>query len=372
MKMQSSTLKKNTRPHWAIIHPFQLRLQRGIETYVWGLTEALAKTGIEIDVITWHGPLPVPESVKEAGVKIVTMPEPRYFESFFASFFYLTQLLKNHYDHVLVHFAGYGEGPSLNLMHWFKKPPYSVVFHFPPNLVPHRYAEFRRWHFDRDAEHLIAVSNSTASEVADWSGRQVDVIGHGVDSSFFCPDAELRKKTREQLGIPDDALVLITVAALEERKGIQWGIRAMQAYPSIYYLVVGDGPYSDKLKQLAVSLNLEKRILFLGFQLDVKPYLAASDLGSLLAYGEAFGLVLLEYAAMELPIVTSCHDPFPEIIQDAWGTIVDEQNTVMLSNLLDELSNPEKRQSMGKSAREWAIKEHNWDEIAAQYRELIR
>jgi phosphatidylinositol alpha-1,6-mannosyltransferase len=167
-------------------------------------------------------------------------------------------------------------------------------------------------------------------------------------------------------------LVLITVAALEERKGIQWGIRAMQADPSVYYLVVGDGPYADKLKQLAASLNLEKRILFLRFQLDVKPYLAASDLGFLLAYGEAFGLVLLEYAAMELPIVTSCHAPFPEIIQAAWGAMVDEQNIVMLSDILDELSDPEKRHCMGKSAREWVIKEHNWDEIAASYRALIR
>lgn len=367
------TSKTNTKPHWAIIHPFQLRLQRGIETYVWGLSAALARSGVDVDIITWSGPLRVPEDVRRAGVRLVVIPRLRYFEGFFASLYYAVYLLKNHYDHVFVHFADYGEGAALNLVRWFTKPPYSVVFHFPPSLVPHRYAEFRRWHFDRDAVHLIGVSNSTSREVADWSGRQVDVIGHGVDSNIIRPDSKLRKRTREQLGIPDDALVLITVAALEERKGIQWGIQALGVLPSIYYLVVGEGSYCDKLKQLAASLNLEDRVLFQGFHLDVKPFLAASDLGLLLADGEAFGLVLLEYASMELPIITSQHEPFPEIIQNTWGCMVNEKDPVAVSEKIDELlENPVLRKQMGEAARIWAVKEHSWDEVASKYQGLVR
>ncbi|MDO9545360.1 MAG: glycosyltransferase family 4 protein, partial [Pelolinea sp.] len=280
--------------------------------------------------------------------------------------------LKNRYDHVFNHFAGYGEGAALNLIRKWKEQHYSVVFHFPPSLVPHRYVEFRNWHINRDADYLIGVSEGTAREVSNWSGRQVDVIGHGANASYFSPDPELRKKTRRQLGIPDDALVLITVAALEERKGDQWVIRAMQAHSSAYYLVVGDGPFASELKQLATSLHLEKRVLFLGFQLDVKSFLAASDIAFLLSYGEASSISLLEYAAMELPIVTSRHEPFPELLQDAWGHMVDEQNTSAVSDLITDLSDSERRGRMGKSAREWVIREHNWDDIAGKYRALIQ
>ncbi|MDO9546671.1 MAG: glycosyltransferase, partial [Pelolinea sp.] len=82
------TSKISNKPHWAIIHPFQLRLQRGIETYVWGLSAALARSGVEVDIITWDGPLTVPEDVKAAGVQIFAMPNFRYFEGFFASIYY--------------------------------------------------------------------------------------------------------------------------------------------------------------------------------------------------------------------------------------------------------------------------------------------
>jgi len=330
-------------------------------------------SGVDVDIITWGGPNLVPEGVRQVGVQVIVMPGLRYFEGFFASIFYLIQLLKNHYDHVFVHFAGYGEGLALKVVRWFKKQPFSAVFHFPPSLVPNRYVEFQRWHIDRDADHLIGVSNSTAREVAEWSGRNVDVIEHGVDSDFFKPDPELRKKTRQQLGIPEDSPVLVTAAALEERKGIQWVIRAIETIPSVYYLVVGDGLHLEKLKQLQKSLNLENRVIFLGFQLEVKKFFAASDIALLLSYGEASPVSLLEYAAMELPVFTSRYEPFPEIIQETWGCMVDEKNTAAVSQKIEELlHNLLLRKQMGKAARSWVMEQHNWDEIASKYKGLVK
>ena len=101
------------------------------------------------------------------------------------------------------------------------------MFHFPPSLVPHRYREFEKWRFHRDAVNLIAVSQSTAAEIKQWAGRPCVVIEHGVDTKRFSPDIVLRKQVRNQLGISMDAPILISVAALEERKGIQWGIQAL-------------------------------------------------------------------------------------------------------------------------------------------------
>jgi glycosyltransferase involved in cell wall biosynthesis len=357
--------------HWAFIHPFQLRLQRGIEVYLWNLSVALASAGIQVDILTWDGPLAVPQYAQTPGITIYKVPTVRYFQAAFAIPFYIYWLLKSRYQQVFVHFAGYGEGLAIDFAKIFCRINFSVIFHFPYSQVPLRYKEFKQWHFDQNASHLIAVSNATAREAEKWSGCQIDVIGHGVNSQYFSPDLDLRAGTREQLGIPEKAFVLITVAALEERKGIQWVILALKENPSVYYLVVGDGPYINELAQLTASLHLQNRVLLLGFQREVKPYLAASDLAFLLAYGEAFGIVLLEYAAMQLPIVTSKHEPFPEIIKDSWGYRVDEKDTHAVSALISSLSDFTKRERMGKAAREWVIREHNWDEIAKQYIELI-
>ena len=157
--------------HWAFIHPFQLRLQRGIEVYLWNLAVAIAQQGIPVDILTWDGPLPIPEYARVKGVALHKVPSVRYFQAQYGVLFYLYWLLKGSYQHVYVHFAGYGEGLALQLARLFKPVPFSIVFHFPPSLVPHRYDEFKRWNFHRKAEHLIGVSRATSDEVEKWADR---------------------------------------------------------------------------------------------------------------------------------------------------------------------------------------------------------
>jgi len=278
-------------PRWAFIHPFQLRLQRGIEVYLWGLASALAESGVEVDILTWSGSLNVPAYVSPQ-VQIRRVPEMRYYQHVGAVLFYVWYLVKGHYDHIFVHFADYGEGVALNLARRITNVPFSVVFHFPPSLVPHRYRAFERWGFQKNAAHLIAVSQATASEVERWSGRSCTVISHGVDTERFKPNAQVRIQVREELGISSAAPVLVSVAALEERKGIQWGIKAMpvllQEYPDLQYVVIGEGGYRSQLEGLAAKLGLKKSVHFLGAQLDVQPYLCAADMMLVLAKGDTF------------------------------------------------------------------------------------
>jgi len=212
-------------PRWAFIHPFQLRLQRGIEVYLWNLAAALAGLGISVDILTWDGALVIPDYAQVPGIHLHKVPEVRYFQAQLAVLFYTYWLLRGKYRHVCVHFAGYGEGPALYLARLIRRIPFSVVFHFPPSLVPHRYREFKRWKFQGSAQHLIAVSQATAREVEQWAGRTCIVIGHGVDTQRFRPDAVLRAQVRRELGLGPAVPILISVAALEERKGMQWVLR---------------------------------------------------------------------------------------------------------------------------------------------------
>ena len=67
-----------TKPRWAFIHPFQLRLQRGIEVYLWELASALARSGVDVDILTWAGPLKRP-GYGSPLVKVKSVPSMRYF-----------------------------------------------------------------------------------------------------------------------------------------------------------------------------------------------------------------------------------------------------------------------------------------------------
>lgn len=361
---------------WAFIHPFQLRLQRGIEVYLWNLAASLAKQGIKVDIITWDGPLAVPDFVQAAGVQVRKVPSLRYYQSVFCISWYVLWLIKNRYDHVFVHFAGYGEGPSLKFARFFHQTPFSVVFHFPNTLVPHRYQEFKRWHFDRDADPLISVSQATATEVEQWSGRTCEVIGHGVDTLRFKPNRQSRMKVRDNLGITEDSFVLISVAAFEERKGMQWVIQALpqliSQIPDIHYLIVGDGGYRNQFENLVAELGLGSRVHLVGFKQDVEDYLCASDLMLVLSSGEASSISLLEALAVGLPAITSTSPPFDELIRPAFGVQVDEKNTDLVATAIFGLyEDPQKRIQMGLSARDWVSQHHSWEQVANQYRRLM-
>ncbi len=344
--------------------------------YLWELASALAESGIEVEILTWAGPLPVPDYVSPR-VKIYAAPAVRYYQSLISvPFLFFRLLFQKKCDHIFVHFAGYGEGIIITLLRLLRKTPFSIVFHYPKSQVPHRYEEFKKWQFDFFADHLIGVSKATTEEVAVWSGRTCAVIGHGVDTDRFRPNSDLREETRDLLKIPFDANVLISVAALEERKGIQWAIRALpkviEKKPNTFYLVIGDGPYRAELCKLISELGLGEQVKMLGFLRDIPKYLQASDIMVSLSYGEASSISLLEAMATGLPSITAEHRPYPELVQNDWGIMVDEKSTDLLAEqILHLINSPSLRELMGEKARECILIHHDWKNIAAHYYSLI-
>jgi len=169
---------------------------------------------------------------------------------------------------------------------------------------------------------------------------------------------------------------VISIAALEERKGIQWVVQAMpkvlEEMPETRYWILGDGPYRCELEKQVRNLNVQNNVLFLGFQRDIEPYLAASDIALLLSWGEASPISILEFTAAGLPVLTSPHQPFPELIQPEWGQMVTEQDAEQVSRaIIRLLSDAAVRITRGAQGRAWATENHAWHQVARQYQTLI-
>ncbi len=356
----------------AIIHPFQFRYARGIERFTWSLINALHDIAVEVDLLTWKWPNPVNWGKFPMNMQIRRMPYVRYFMDRVAIVYYFRWLIVKQYDCVIIFFAGYGEAEVLSLLSKFRKQPYCIVFHYPYEQVPHRYAEFKRFQIAQNAGWLVAVSEFVANGVESYFGRKCEVIGNGVDPSIFQANPKLRIKVRKELDVAQDAPVLISLAALEERKGVQWVIRAIVAllpeFPNLQYWILGEGSYRTTLEAEIRQLDLECHIRFLGNISDVVSYLAAADIGCLLSYGESFGIALIEYMATELPIVTSCHPPFGELVQPEWGVMVDEQDTVaVVRELRALLLSADNRKAMGLAGRKQVQQRHSWEQVAENY-----
>ena len=360
----------------AFIHPYQLRLLRGIEVWLWHLAHALAQQGFEVHILTWDGPLAPPPDLQHPNLTLRQVPALRYFQHLVAVPFYIIDLLRGGYDHIFVNFAGYGEGPALSFYRLVKHTPFSLVLHFPPFLVPHRYREFTRWRFHKQAHHIIAVSQVVAQEAGSVFDRPCTVIGHGVDSERFKPDNSVKHQVRSRLGISDDACVLISAAAFEERKGIQWVIHAMpqilKKSPNTYYLIAGDGSYRRELEQLVAEQNLETHIQFLGHQSNVVPYYQAADMFLLLSTGEASPISIPEALSCGLPLITSTHPPFPDLVDPSCGFLVDERDPLAVARAVLRLWQDEERlEQMRHATRQWALDYHDWEVVAHQYIDLL-
>ncbi|MCL4486520.1 MAG: glycosyltransferase family 4 protein [Chloroflexi bacterium] len=360
----------------AFIHPFLFRYARGIERYTLNLANALVQSGIQPHLITWRWPSPV--TIESLGPRVEThlLFTSRFYASKVIVPFYLAHLLRWRYDFVWIYFAGYGEAETLALM---RNQRYGIVFHYPYEQVPHRYREFRRYGLARRAERIVAVSQLVADGVREALGRESDVISHGVDGLRFHPDVKQRERVRRELGLPSDAHLLVTTAALEKRKGIQHVLGAlplvMQRAPQTYYVVAGDGPDRTFVEQTVGALpgEVSTHVRLVGAQQNVVPYLQAADLFLILARGEASSLAALEALACGVPVIASRSRPFDELIRAEYGAQLDETNhAVLAETVVSLLNDPARRRQMGETGRACMLQSHTWAQVAQDYVKLMQ
>jgi glycosyltransferase involved in cell wall biosynthesis len=356
----------------AFIHPFLFRYARGIERYTFKLADQLAVSGVEVHLVTWDWCRLLHIDEIDSRIRIHRMPTARYFAAKVIVPFYLWHLLTHRYDFVWIGFAGYGEAEALMLA---RRQSFGVVFHYPVAQVPHRYREFKRYGLTGRAAKIVSVSEYVSEGVREFFGRDSTVIHHGVDTTRFKPDEEKRRVVRKELRI-SDAPLLVTAAALEERKGIQWVLRALpkilERFPETIYLVLGGGGYRAHLEQLANDLGIQSHVRFMGEQENVTPFFQAADVSLILSRGEASSLTALESLACGIPVIAARRAPFDELINDKCGMFVDEQDALAVAAAVESLlANSEWRRVMGQRGRAHVQKHFTWDRAGSQYKRLM-
>ncbi len=359
----------------AFIHPFLYRYSRGIERFTFNVANAIVRRGAEVHLMTWRWRNPVEIDSLIDGVCVHEMPKARYYSAKMVIPFYVRHLLKQNYDFVWVFFAGYGEAEAITLASRFRRVPYGIVLHYPFEQVPHRYHEFKRHDFARRAQRLVSVSSFVADGAREFFGRESEIINNGVDLVNFKPDATRRARDRCSLNLTDDNQILLCVAALEERKGMQHIINALPKilahHPQTKFVVTGEGEYRAELENLIARQGLQDVVKLVGSTADIYPYYNAADLFILLSHGEAAPVAPLEAMAMELPVIAANQRPFNEIVAPERGTLVNESDSDEVARVVNELlADDARRARMGCAGREYVKKNHTWDETAARYLNL--
>ena len=207
------------------------------------------------------------------------------------------------------------------------------------------------------------------------AAARLAVIPNGVDTEVFIVSPERRELARRQLGLPQGALVLGSVARLSAQKRPQALLalfaRLAPLFPHLYLVLVGTGPLEALLRLQAQQLpGLAQRVLFAGFRQRVELLMPAFDLHVLLSKNEGFGIATIEAMACGVPAVGTDVPGTHDILHDSAGGLLlppdDEQAACAAVAAL--LADAPRRARMGRLAREETVQRYSMPRLQGQLR----
>jgi colanic acid/amylovoran biosynthesis glycosyltransferase len=163
----------------------------------------------------------------------------------------------------------------------------------------------------------------------------------------------------------DGRVVIVSVARLVEKKGIEYGIRAVAKLVreghKIVYRIVGDGALRGKLQSLIEELNVAGRVELMGWKRMPETYAILRGADVFLAPSvtsgdgdeEGIPVAIMEAMAASLPVVSTRHGSIPELVQEGIsGLLLPERDAEGLAASLRRLvEHEQERVEMGRRGR---------------------
>lgn len=233
-------------------------------------------------------------------------------------------------------------------------------------------------------------------------------LAPGVDTAAFRPRAAGAEiaggaKIRERLGL-GERQVVVCVSRMVPRKGQDTLIRAWPrvlaavgapgavgepgapsgpgAAGGPVLLLVGDGPYRDRLRRLAERTGVADSVVFTGPVPDVE-LPSYYDCGDVFAMPcrtrrrgldvEGLGIVYLEASAAGLPVVGGDSGGAPDAIIDGeTGYVVPGRDVAAVAHrVAGLLADPPGAAAMGEKGQAWVDREWRWDLVAERLWQIL-
>ena len=236
-----------------------------------------------------------------------------------------------------------------------------------------------RWLYVTAVAHIVTTGEALRRQLARDNAIPLDhmtSVPTGIDLARFVPGDAVAARAR--LGLPPRPALGI-VATLRDWKGHDYLFDAIAgdraAWAGWQVLVVGDGPYRDRLDARLARLGLADAIRFVGQQDDVVPWLQALDLFVLPSYGEeGVPQAIMQAMACALPVVSTPVGAIAEAVNDGvTGLLVAPRSATALAAGLTTLrENPALRARFATAARARAVRDFGLDPMLDRMEAVFR
>ena len=188
------------------------------------------------------------------------------------------------------------------------------------------------------------------------------------------PDPEMRKKTRDALGIPRDATVGVCVGRVTREKGLAYLTDALRLMDDpwesdLFLLLVGDGDYLPTLRDTCAGLVHADRIILTGQTEDVLPFLRASDFFLSCSLHENLSIAILEACAAGLPCLVTDVGGNTEIVRNGVnGLVIPAHSAEAIADGVRRMCIPALRADLCRRAKQVDYSRFSDNQVDAQLR----
>lgn len=204
---------------------------------------------------------------------------------------------------------------------------------------------------------VIAVSEEARASMGVRQRARAEVLVHGIDVAAIGALRRERGSVRDELGVPEDALLLGTVANYHPKKdwpNLLLAIRRLadRGVP-VRVCAVGQGPLENDVEKLHRELGLDDVVILTGYRPDAARLMAGCDMFVLASKWEGLPVALMEASALGLPIVSTRVGGIPDAFREGVDAVlVPAEEPEQLAGAIESLvSDPEQRARLGAAAK---------------------
>lgn len=212
--------------------------------------------------------------------------------------------------------------------------------------------------------HISVVARSAYFQALSLGipASKLRFIVNGVDTEIFHPVART-DYLHSIVNIPPETPLVAFVGRLSPEKGpevfIQVARRVHDKLKSCHFILVGEGPMRQKLREDIHNLDLDSHVHIVGVQSDMPKVYASLDLVVSTSYSDAMPLAIMEAMASGLPVVATTVGGVIDIIEAGQTGLLNRVGDLngIATDIVRLVSDESVRQEMGTAARK-RIEEH--------------